>query len=367
MPTSIRPGGMMQPECLLRGLDTVQCAYYLATGAARGIDFKELRVQREELRHAKTREPRRVRIGGQEFLLQPYGSNSGYPIVLDNDRMKIECGEFNNPSFFVTYRSQALWSVGAWQLNQQFNEWAVDLGLVAVQSESLSRVDFCFDYFLSELDFDEDHFVTRATKDSRHRSRGEVQTFTFGKGDVMLRVYDKVAEIREQSNKVWFFELWGRDTDVWRIEWQVRKLVLKRFGIRTFADLQAQMRDVLGYLALEHDSLRRPQGDVNRSRWPLHPLWLDLKGQIENMDGLGVHRIEPQDAVVRERIERLGVAVYGYLKQLAALRAVQGRRDGLTVEETLEEASRLVQQVYNPFSWRADVEKRITALRLGQW
>lgn len=357
----------MQLECLLHGLDTVQCAYYLATGTARGIDFEELRVQREELRHAKVREPRLVRIGDIEFLLQPYGSSSGYPVVLENDRMKIECGEFNNPAFFVTYRSQALWSIGAWQLNKQFCEWASSIGLVPVQSESLSRVDFSFDYHLPALDFTEDYFVSRATKDSRHRSRGEIQTFTFGKGDVVLRVYDKVAEIREQSDKVWFFDLWGRDTDVWRIEWQVRKPVLKRFGIRTFADLQAQMRDVLNYLALEHDTLRLPQVDTNRSRWPLHPLWLNLSEQIARMEGLGVHKIEPQDAVIRERIDRLGIAVYGYLKQLAALRAVQGRKDGLPVEEAIEHASDLVQQLHNPFTWRADVEKRITALRLGQW
>ena len=357
----------MKPECLLRGLDTVQCAYYLATGTARGIDFEELWVQREALRHAKVREALPVRIGKGEFLLQPYGSSSGYPLVLTNDRLKIECGEFNNPSFFVTFRSEALWSISAWQLHREFNEWATDLGLVAAQSESLSRVDFCFDYHLPEVDFDEDHFVTRATKDSRHRSRGEVQTFTFGKGDVVLRVYDKVAEIREQSGKVWFFELWGRDSEVWRIEWQVRKPVLKRFGIRTFDDLQAQMRDVLSYLALEHDTLRVPQEDSNRSRWPLHRLWLDLKGQIDQIEGLGVHKVEPREAAIREQIERVGIALYGYHKKLAALCGVLRHEERVTVEEAMEEAGKLIQRLHNPFSWRVDVEKRIAAMRLGQW
>lgn len=362
-----RQGTVVKPEHLLTGLDTIQCAYFLATGTAQGIDFEDLTVQREALRHAKTREPRPVMLGGVEFMLQPYGSASGYPLVLTNQDFKIECGEFNNPSFFVTFRSQALWSVSAWALHDRFLGWANGLGLVLVQTESLSRVDFCFDYHLPDVDFDEDSFVSRSTKDSQHRSRGKVQTFTLGKGDVVLRVYDKVAEIREQSEKVWFYELWGQNSDVWRIEWQVRKPILKRFGVRTFEDLRAQMGDVLRYLALEHDTLREPQGDSNRSRWPLHPLWQDLAARVEGMQGLGVYKVIPEEAVLREKVARLSTSVYGYCKQLAALRAVQRGQDGLPIEETIEEAARLIRKVHCPFTWGTDVEKRVIALRLGQW
>jgi hypothetical protein len=47
-----------------------------------------------------------------------------------------------------------------------------------------------------------------------------------------------VAEIKQKSDKVWFYTLWGQDNDVWRIEWQVRKSVLKEMDIITFDDLK---------------------------------------------------------------------------------------------------------------------------------
>lgn len=357
----------MKVEHLLTGLDTVQCAYFLNTATAQGIDFEGLRIQREALKEAKIREPKKVTLGSMSFLLQPYGSVSGYPLVLTNQRYRVECGEFNNPSFFVTFSSQALWSEGAQTLHEHFLAWAGQLGLLLIGTETLSRVDFTFDYHLPEVDFDEDDFVSRSNKDSQHRNNGCVQTFTLGKSDVVLRVYDKAAEIREQSAKVWFYELWGRNSKVWRIEWQVRKSVLKRFGIRTFADLAAQSGDVLRYLAFEHDTLRERSEDKNRSRWPLHPLWHDLQERIKSFDGLGVYKIMPEDAVLAERQTRLAISMYGYLKQAAALYCVQAGKDKLMFEQALTEAERLLKEVHNPFVWRIDVEKRVTALRLGQW
>lgn len=83
----------------------------------------------------------------------------------------------------------------------------------------MTRVDFTFDYYLPEIDFTEDHFVSRSTKDRKYRENKVTQTYQFGQSDVMLRVYDKIAEIRQKSEKVWFYELWGMKEDVWRIEW----------------------------------------------------------------------------------------------------------------------------------------------------
>jgi hypothetical protein len=102
--------------------------------------------------------------------------------------------------------------------------------LIAKHPESVSRVDFSFDYSLPVVDFHEDCFVSLSSKDSQHREDGHVQTFTLGRGDVVLRVYDKVAEIKQQSDKVWLYLLWGQDANVWRLEWQVRKPILGTSG-----------------------------------------------------------------------------------------------------------------------------------------
>ena len=171
--------------------------------------------------------------------MQSYGTLLGYSLVLEHPDFRIECGEFNNPSFYVTYRSQALWSKGAAALHQAFSTWAESVGLQAFRPEGLSRVDFTFDYFLPQVDFASDSVVSLSVKDATFRGDRKMQTMQYGKGDVVLRIYNKIIEIQEQSDKVWLFQLWGVDENVWRIEWQVRKDVLRRFGLRTFADLPA--------------------------------------------------------------------------------------------------------------------------------
>jgi hypothetical protein len=90
-------------------------------------------------------------------------------------------------------------------------------------------------YYLPVIDVDEENVVTLCAKDSRYRNARKGQTMMFGEGDIVLRIYNKVAEIVEKSGKTWFYALWGGVCeDVWRIEWQTRKDILRRFGIRSF-------------------------------------------------------------------------------------------------------------------------------------
>lgn len=354
-------------KLLLNGIDTLQCAYYLHAPERQGIDFQLLAEKKEEIRQSKSKNPLSVTLGNTEFLLHPYGSKSGYPLMVSNEDFKIEFGEFNKPNFYVTFRSQALWRQSAFLLHDKFLKWASSVGFVPYRDESLSRVDFSFDYKLPRVDFDENSFVTRSTKDSQHRDNKKVQTFTFGKGDVVLRVYDKVAEIYEKSNKVWFFLLWEDDKDIWRIEWQVRKEKLKSFGIITFENLKDQQGDLLWYLATEHDTLRVPNGDSNSSRWPLHPLWKDLQAQIEQMNHLGVARVFGQPAVLEERMQRMAISVYGYLKRVSAVNSVQTYRKPMTADEALKFLGRYIEKLDEPLAWQADVDRRIKEIRLGEW
>ena len=87
------------------------------------------------------------------------------------------------------------------------------------------------------VDFD-DSFVTTSERDSQHRKNGKLQTFTFGRGEVVLRVYNKSDEVEEASAKYWLRLFWQGETEnIWRVEWQIRKENLKRFSLRTFEDL----------------------------------------------------------------------------------------------------------------------------------
>ena len=279
----------------------------------------------------------------------------------------IQFGELNNPSFFVKFLSEALWRDSALGLHQRFLAWAASVGLYPMREETLSRVDWAFDYYLPVIDFDADSFVSLSVKDAIHREERKAQTFSFGTGDVVLRVYDKVAEIAQQSGKTWFFKFWGCKEHVWRIEYQVRKAILRRFGVRTFADLEERQGDVLRYLASEHDTLRVPNGDGNRSRWPLHPLWIDLQARIAELPALGVLREIDPALAIEERLTYIAMSVHGYYKRVAAIYAIQQGKDAVSREEAGRYLELFLRRVHDPLSWRVDVEKRANQMRLGQW
>jgi hypothetical protein len=354
---------------LLHGIDTIQCAYYLENINASGayIDYSVLTSQKESIRQSKKKDPLPIVLGNTEFLLHPYGSSSGYPIILSNSDFKIEMGEFNMPNFFVTFTSEALWRESASLLHEKFLGWADSVGYTPMIKESLSRVDFCFDYKLPEIDFNEDCFVSYSKKDSKHRECGTVQTFTFGKDDIILRVYDKIAEIRQQSDKVWFFALWGEESDVWRIEWQIRKPALKAAGIASFYELQERQGALLNYLAYDHDTLRQPNDDSNRSRWPLHPLWKDLQEKIDNLCSLPVHEGVGRETVLNERLMQIAISVYGYLKRVAAVSCIQQNAEQMSLNDSVIRIVEIIHKIYEPLAWQMDVEKRRKEMLLGKW
>lgn len=65
---------------LLHGHDTIECSYYLRPRPDSALNFADLAVEKEALRQNKRHEPKTITLGGVEFLLQPYGSSSGFPL-----------------------------------------------------------------------------------------------------------------------------------------------------------------------------------------------------------------------------------------------------------------------------------------------
>jgi hypothetical protein len=355
------------PELLLSGHDTVEVAYYLRTGRETTIDFDRLLAIRESLKESKSRNPALVKLGTEEFLLASHGTRSGYPLLLENESFSVQCGEFNQPSFFVTYRSIALWHLGLDSLHQRFLEWSKSVGLHILQAEKVSRMDYAFDYHLPNVDFDEDNFVSDFIKDNQHRKNGIVQTFRLGQGDLSLRCYNKSDEIDESSSKTWLYDLWGRESDMWRIEWQARKEWLRNYGIKTVGDLQSNQGQLLQFLVNDHTKLCIKSSDSNRSRWLLHPLWMDLQEQVEKLPALDIERELNMDSLLDERFMRITISVYGYLKRAAAIRSLQGKTAPASLEKALGFLSRQINRIHEPLTWESDVQRRMNEMRLGEW
>lgn len=354
-------------ELLLSGHDTIECAYFLTPDEVCLLDYGWFAAEKEALSRSKSRKPNHIKLGTEEFMLAGHGTKSGYPFLIENEAFSIQFGEFNNPSFFVAFRSIALWHFGAQKLHERFLLWAASLGLRPYRTESLSRVDFAFDYHVPEIDFDEDSFVSSFVKDNQHRRNRKVQTFRLGTGELVLRVYNKCDEIEESSSKTWLYKMWDRDTDVWRIEWQVRKDWLRRIGIRTFEDLERRQGDLLRVLVMDHTKLCIKSDDTNRSRWPLHPLWQDLNDQVAQIPGLGVIRELDMAALLEERMMRMTISVYGYMKRIAAIRTMQGKTETLSLDQATKHLEAQLVRVHDSLTWPGDVERRVTEMRLGEW
>lgn len=354
------------PILLLCGLDSLYVSYFLSTGESE-IDFDELAYRKERARGARTEEVAAITLGSETFALRPFGRHP-YTYVLTGSDFEISLAEHMQPTCYVRFSSVGLWLQGLDELSARFERWCQSLGLRVLRPEVVSRADWAFDYCLPTIDFTEDHFLSRATKDSKWREHGRAQTFQFGKDETVVRVYDKAREIEQQSAKSWFFDLWQQREGVWRVEAQVRGERLRAAGIRTIDDLKALQNDLLRELATAHTSLRVPGADSNRSRWKLHPLWRAFVEDIAALPQTGLVKAIDDPACIKWRLLRQGMALYGSLKGVAALLQA---RDGLelppTLQATLAALPALLRPHHNRELWSADVQQRVTKLELGLW
>ncbi len=123
---------------------------------------------------------------------------------------------------------------------------------------------------------------------------GENTGFSLGKGQLMFRVYDKLAELK-RSGKTYMKRLWEKagwnHGPVTRIEFQIRKKALSTFDqIRERGRYWSVVADCLpaiwGYLTGSWLTLRTKTADKQRSRWPIDPIW-------EKVQAMGWGAVEP--------------------------------------------------------------------------
>ena len=358
-------GRTQEPPLLLSGLDSLYVCYYLDAHTG-GLDWDRLAYEKERLKVTRE-ELVELELGSERLALLPYGRHP-YRYVLSCCDFEVRLAERLQPCCQIQFSSQGLWKHGKDALTARVAAWFRSLGIVATQPEVVSRADWAFDYHLPVVDFDLDSFVSRATKDGQNREHGAVQTYRFGQGATVVRVYDKVAEIEQQSGKAVFYELWGQTENVWRIEFQLRSERLKQGGIRTLADLDEFQGDVLREVASQHTTLREKTSDPNRSRWPLHPLWRRLQADIARLPETGLIREIDPAVELDWRLHRQLRSLYGSLKGLAAIRSLLEAQDkAMPLETLLAELPDLLRDEHAESIWLSDVNDRITKHGYGQW
>ena len=158
---------------------------------------------------------------------------------------------------------------------------------------SVARCDVCADFQgWMPTPSDLAGMVCPAAYRATHGTEKAVQTFMYGKGDVVVRVYNKTEELKV-SGKEWLRGLWVQSDDynpaeaVFRVEVQLRRKALHELGYNTVAAVIENPGALLDY-GLSWCNLRIPTGDTTKTRWPEDPRWTALRKSV--FDGVPLGR-----------------------------------------------------------------------------
>lgn len=189
----------------------------------------------------------------------------------------------SNPPIVVKFFSEYLWSYGCKQAYQNFLNWFSNFDAILLTNK-LSRTDICVD--TDEVVFkqiDSKGVVSRARKKeerfvpSEFSEGREFSGLKIGaRGSLHCRIYNKLIELTV-SGKTWFKQIWqenGWDESkvVWRVEFEIRRHILKQFAINTIEELLQKEDRLWAYLTGEWLSIRQPSKD-NVSRWKVKRKW----------------------------------------------------------------------------------------------
>ncbi len=285
----------------------------------------------------------------------PQGARGGYAYLIETEDFSIKVlGEHiqHRPGIYIELRSsflhthplgpqgaceEALCWVREHLLSDQDETLARERASFAVAK--LSRADIHCDWqggFAPSLASVTDElrcFVRPGKTKWGFHGQGHAPTgYTFGKGHVQARIYNKSLEAREKANDAYFALLSARhgdafdpSLDIWRLEFQLKRDGIKGFKLYAPPDVddeEAEIEAELSAEELEHigtlprffarmDELWQhltqhwlrlvvDMGAANRSRLPLHPTWQQLRADFAAMAQAAL--TQPLDADARRLV-----------------------------------------------------------------
>jgi hypothetical protein len=353
--------GPSRVHVVLSGVDTL---HLFVRGELRSDLLDDLSDRREAARRAANRKCPRVTLGAFTLDLQLHSSRKG-DFLLSGDLLTLVLNPKAPPPFPTVYaelRSKLLWEVGL----DRAVEAAVHAMTATTVAEELdiqvTRVDLAVDFQdWIPRPADLDRFVTRARRDGSFREARDFTGFTFGKGDIVARLYDKSAELKK-SGKRWFEPLWAKSVSynpqapVWRLEFQLRRGELDSLRddsglvLGSWSNLRSNLPGLFARCAKNWLALRAPR--TGRTRQRLAPEWSAILEQA-TFDQLRapreLFRIEKSQNEVRVLGQLAGYLslelahvwrrgnfqgdVDGALRRIGTLASRHAKRSGRTLEE----------------------------------
>ena len=251
-------------QFLLCGIDSLDLGLYVAWGP----DWKR-RLHLLDKKKQQARKEGGLLIGlpsGRSCIFKPGGKGENYRFHLQFEAYNLFIGKAarpgSSPNVYLSIAAKMLWHNGIETVLSWIAEDLKAIGGGLVQCIKVSRVDLCCDFWVSRglsYEFLLSHKVTRNDKGKLFLDKNELQTYYVGdaKSPIELRIYNKGLEVKQNGTKLWFLELWRRESteDIWRIEFQIRRPALKQFGINSIDDLKETQAGLWLYLTSKWFSL----------------------------------------------------------------------------------------------------------------
>src|SRR6516165_5947396 len=313
---------------LLAGMDTVYFSCDLPVSDA----MRDRLTQEKTVAQARTTQRQVHCPEWLEARIAPQGAKGGYAFLIETEDFSVKLlGEHiqNRPSVFIEMRSHALHThpegaagaceaALAWVRSHLYVDQLVAAkDAINFSAAKISRADIHIDWqggyapALSNLSKELRRFIRLGrVKGALYFQGGAATGIQFGRSQVVARLYNKTLESKEKCNDAYVELLTARcgevfhpEQDVWRLEFELKREGAKGFRLyappeeedpneEVEAEMSAEELQHIGtlprfftrmeelFLHLTRHWLRlvEESEDANRSRWPMHATWQQLRG-----------------------------------------------------------------------------------------
>ncbi|WP_319549327.1 hypothetical protein [Desulfogranum marinum] len=251
------------PPQLVTGIDTLDVSIWLEWP---DHSFLELVDERKQIVQETNMKSLSFNFWGIDFNIHRTGRNL-FPYHLSRGDAHLLLNNRSSTDSFCTGRievgSISCWSPGYIETFDYLLRFLEVQGAKLIR-ETVSRVDLAcdtIDISLSQTKVDDQsRWVKRAKQFSIHHDGNTLSGITLGKGDIMLRIYDKVKELKDKqatSKQELFSKLWKQEKfdhlPVTRTEFQLRRPILNQFSnengnkVNTVAEIKNSLQTLWEY------------------------------------------------------------------------------------------------------------------------
>ncbi len=332
-PSKITSESDQEIKILASNIDTLRLSFDIKWNDP--YFFAALKEAKSLAQLGKTDYPLPFLIGEEAFEeysfdIKPHGSQ-GYEWILNNPEYSLLVGNWvepqSRPSLMATIRSENLWYKGPRKAVHFITSFLEKFGAEIVEVK-ISRLDLCVDSLFPEKLWNEDllgYRVTRASDTKIFHSNKTLTGIAIGKGMISARLYDKALEIKQQSNKIWFYDVWGlnevpENKKIIRTEFQLRREAIKQLGIKNVYNLFDLTQEVWAYCTIEWLKFQNSPGKQSHQR-KTFGWWKTIQD--------GLNNIPAGSPLVRKKAikadqNKLSQQIIGFLSSFAALELQNG-------------------------------------------